>query len=392
MIKKSFNFTKKDLDSLSIPTQKMVAYSDTKEPKLKLYITNTGKKTFFLRTSINGRDERIIIGSYPDLTITQAREKARELKGNIASGQNPAEEKRKINQDITIAQFFRIYIEKHSKNNKTSKSIQSEISLFNNELKNTIGYKKMLNLTKSNIEALFKNIVSAGKMATANRTLSLISGMYNRAIEWGYQGINPAKGIKKVKEKSRKRFIMPDELSRFFNTLDIIGQAYPLFKNYILMSLYTGQRRGNILSMRWDEIDLNLGIWFIPMTKNGESLNYPLTDEAKNLLYEMKKSRTSKWVFPSNLSLSGHYEEPKRLWRQLLNMANIEDLRIHDLRRTLGSYQAINGSSLQIIGQSLGHKSLQSTQVYARLMNAPILKSTNEALQLMNKYINNVGK
>ena len=211
-----------------------------------------------------------------------------------------------------------------------------------------------------------------------------------KAIEFIQTGKNKDDFIIKGKEISRKRFIMPDELSRFFNTLDIIGQAYPLFKNYILMSLYTGQRRGNILSMRWDEIDLNLGIWFIPMTKNGESLNYPLTDEAKNLLYEMKKSRTSKWVFPSNLSLSGHYEEQKRLWKQLLNLAHIEDLRIHDLRRTLGCYQAINGSSLQIIGQSLGHKSLQSTQVYDRLMNALILKSTNEALQLMNKYINNV--
>ena len=85
-------------------------------------------------------------------------------------------------------------------------------------------------------------------------------------------------------------------------------------------------------------------------------------------------------------SASGHYEEPKRAWHSLLKRAGIENLRLHDLRRTLGSYQAINGSSLQIIGKSLGHKSMQSTQVYARLMNDPIRQSTNSAIDKMLEY------
>ena len=138
--------------------------------------------------------------------------------------------------------------------------------------------------------------------------------------------------------------------------------------------------------MKWSQIDLKLGIWFIPITKNGESMDCPLTLKAIELLKDMKKSATSDWVFPSETSASGHYEEPKRAWHNLLKRAGIENLRLHDLRRTLGSYQAINGSSLQIIGKSLGHKSMQSTQVYARLMNDPIRQSTNSAIDKMLEY------
>ena len=117
MVKK-FNFTKKDIDALPLPVKGFDTYFDTTEKGLKLYITSAGRKTFFVRKFINGRDERIIIGPYPDLTISQARDKARVLKGNIANGSNPAEEKRKLNKDMTINEFFDYYIQKYSLINK----------------------------------------------------------------------------------------------------------------------------------------------------------------------------------------------------------------------------------------------------------------------------------
>ena len=383
MVKK-FNFTKKDIDALPLPVKGFETYFDTKEKGLKLYITSAGRKTFFVRKFMNGRDERIIIGPYPDLTISQARDKARVLKGNIANGSNPAEEKRKLNKDMTINEFFDYYIQKHSLVNKRPNSIKAEKSLYNNYIKNFIGFKKMTVVTKNDIERLLRYLLNANMKATHNRVISLLSGMYNRAIEWGYPETNPVIGIKKQREKSRERFIQPDELPRFFSALN--EEPNQIFKNYILLSLYTGQRRSNILAMKWSQIDLKLGIWFIPITKNGESMDCPLTLKAIELLKEIKKTSSSDWVFPSETSASGHYEEPKRAWHNLLKRSSIENLRLHDLRRTLGSYQAINGSSLQIIGKSLGHKSMQSTQVYARLMNDPIRNSTNSAINKMLEF------
>ena len=382
---KSFNFTKKDIDTLPVPSKGFATYSDTTEKGLKLYITPTGTKTFFIRKFINGRDERLIIGPYPDLTISQAREKARVLKGTIANGVNPAEEKRKLRRDMTVAEFFDYYITNYSTKKKRPNSIRSEKTLYKNHIADLLGYKKMTLVQKADIERILKPLVNQGNFATANRILALLSGMYNRAIEWGYPDENPTKGIKKQREKSRDRFLQPDELPRFFEMLNSVENEN--FKNYILLSLFTGQRKNNVLSMKWTQIDLSLGIWFIPHTKNGESLNCcALSDEAIKLLSDIKQNATSEWVLPSETSASGHYEEPKRAWKTLLKNAGIENLHLHDLRRTLGSYQAIGGSSLQIIGQSLGHKSLQATQIYARLINAPVRQSTNMAVAKILEY------
>ncbi len=119
-------------------------------------------------------------------------------------------------------------------------------------------------------------------------------------------------------------------------------------------------------------------------TKNGEPLKLPLGEEVINILNELKKYQVkhkieSKYVFYSQSSASKHLEEPKLAWKRILTRANIEDLRIHDIRRTLGSYQAMTGSSLQVIGKSLGHKNLQSTDIYSRMNLGPVRESVKKA-------------
>lgn len=101
----------------------------------------------------------------------------------------------------------------------------------------------------------------------------------------------------------------------------------------------------------------------------------------------MHARRTSDWLFPSQTSASGHYEEPKKAWKNLLELAGIENLRLHDLRRTLGSYEAIAGASLHIIGKSLGHKSPNSTMVYARLYNDPVRDAIQKATDKMMSFV-----
>jgi len=111
-----------------------------------------------------------------------------------------------------------------------------------------------------------------------------------------------------------------------------------------------------------------------------------LIEEAISVLKRRKKLVDSEWVFPSATSKSGHLEESKRVWQNVLKNSGIKDLRIHDIRRTLGSYQAITGSSLAIIGKSLGHKSQQATQVYSRLNNDTVKASINKAVKTIMAY------
>ncbi len=163
-------------------------------------------------------------------------------------------------------------------------------------------------------------------------------------------------------------------------------------RDYFLMLLLTGARKTSVLSMRWAEIDFEGATWRIPKTKNGSPQVVHLSAEAVMVLKARREERdgkaqatgeaASEFVFPGE-GKTGHYAEPKRAWAGILSRAGVDDLRIHDLRRTLGSWQAKTGASLAIIGKSLGHKSQQSTAIYARLDLDPVRQSVDTATAAM---------
>lgn len=380
-VETKFNFIKKKLESLPVPEKGYKTYSDTTEKGLKIYITANGTKTFFVRKMVNGRDERIIIGDFPTLSIKNARSKAQAIKLQIAENINPNEEKSKLRKEITLGELFNQFMNRYSKKLKKSwKYDEREIPKFLGAWFN----RRISDITKLQIQKLHEQISEENGLYQANRTLERLKSMYNRAIEWGWDGVNPCNGIKKNKEIKRDRFIHPDEFRRFFDALQ--NEPNEVAKNYILMSLFTGARKSNVLAMRWEEIDFALGIWRIPDTKNGEPINIPLVSAAIELLNSIE--RKNEWVFPSPILPNGHLQDPKKAWNRILTEANISDLRIHDIRRTLGSYQAIMGTSLNIIGKSLGHKSQASTQIYARLTTDPVRKSMEDATNKMLEYGN----
>ena len=130
--------------------------------------------------------------------------------------------------------------------------------------------------------------------------------------------------------------------------------------------------------MRWNEIDFELGTWRIARTKSGDSQTIPLTGRVLELLKERKEESSSDWVFPGRGG-SGHLVEPKKAWHKLFALSGLQDLRLHDLRRTLGSYMAIGNQSLQVIGKALGQMSSTATQIYARLTHDPVRQALEKA-------------
>ena len=194
------------------------------------------------------------------------------------------------------------------------------------------------------------------------------------------KGSNPAKGVRRFTERSRERFLQPDEMPRFLEAL--AREPNPTFRDFVLIALLTGARRANAQAMRWEEVHLERATWEIPVTKTGDRHTVPLSPEAVTILRHRKEHSVSEWVFPSH-GESGHLVEPKRAWKVLLERAEIQDLRIHDLRRTLGSWQAADGASLSIIGKTLGHKNVSTTAIYARLNLDPVRQAVNSATRAM---------
>lgn len=426
----SDNFTKYFLENVPLPLKGRTYIQDTKVSGLALYITNTGCRTFFVRKRVKGRDQKLIIGRYPHVSIENARKQALNFLGQIACGKDPLEEQRKEMQDnLTFGDQVHEYMERHSKMEK--KSWKTDERTFRKYLSCWFG-RKLSNIRKEEVQLLVEKVRKENGKYEANRVIEKVRHLYNKADEWGWQGINPAKGVKKYKTKSRDRFILPGELPFFQRALK--EEEHEGWKDFFCLLLLCGTRKSNMLKMRFDQVDFEWGVWRIPDTKNGDPLVLPLVERALEILRKRRQLTNSPWVFPSPLDSSKSITDPRLAWHKILLRATIYfwesnphfaplvfqalykvnmydepltaydeikliakaqaielplglmDLRIHDIRRTLGSYQAISGSSLQIIGNSLGHKSPQSTLIYARLNLEPVKASVQKATDLIFAY------
>lgn len=373
------NFTKASIITLPLPEQGKINYVyDSHLKGLGLMTFFSGTKTFFLYKRINGKPDKIKIGRFPEITIEQARKIAYSLINEISLGKNPKEKNLKKTLDISLQELLESFIEKHGRLHK--KTWKQDHYIFYKYV-TALSNKKIKDINKGMILELHSSIGKQYGTYSANRIISLLKTMFNKAIEWGHNVTNPCLGIKKFKEKSRERFLQAYELPKFFEALN--SETNELFKDYFYITLLTGARRRSVGSMNWKDISFANNTWKIEETKNGESQIVHLSEHVINILQKRFDLRSSEWVFPSVASASGHIEEPKTAWKKLLKKAGIENLRIHDLRRTLGSWQAATGANSYIIGKSLGHKTQQATAIYARLNLDPVRESVNKATDAM---------
>lgn len=379
-MKTKFNFTQATLVNLAIPSKSEKHYivRDSSQRGLILMVNYGGTKTFYFRTKFKRKKTMIKIGVFPYIDVETARSKAFSLYSGIRNGD--LQQNKLV---LTLNElFFDEYLPKYAKIFKKSHTWQENERVFNRHFV-ALKDKNISELDRNTIDTWHKSIGKNNGVYMANRCLALMRHMLNMAIDWGFMQTNPATHIKQYREIARDRFLQPDEIHNFISALQTSENTQ--LKHFILLLLFTGQRKSNILSLRWENVNLCNNILYLPDTKNNQPQQIPLTQQAIDVLNDIG-IKNSGWVFPSDNSKSGHLENPKRFWQQVTRIANIHNLRMHDLRRTMGSYQAIMGSSMNIIGKSLGHKSLQSTEVYARLSLAPVRDSMQKATDEILKY------
>lgn len=382
-------FTQKVIDALPVPESGQKIYYDTdSNDGLCILASYGGSKTYFMQMYFGGRGIKTKLGSAHRIKLAEAKILAHTAREKAEQGVDPNKERNEALRDMTLKRYFyEQYYPRHVQVYTKPKTQAKEDTMFRNNLA-PFHNRKMMSITRAEVERLHVELKERISLYTANRAIGMLKHMYNKAIEWGYPAHNgnPAVGIKMFREKSRERFLMPDEVRRFFAAL--AEEPNEMFRNYVLLSLFIGQRRSNMLSMRWSNIDLNLGVVLFPDSKNGEPQRIPLITQAIEILSDMRRYAKDDWVFSSNAgSKSGHVEDFHRPWYALLKRAGIEDMRIHDLRRTFGSYQAITGASLHIIGKALGDKTSAATRVYSRLTMDPIRDSIQRAADKMLEFV-----
>lgn len=259
-----------------------------------------------------------------------------------------------------------------------------EIIRLHNRYLTHLESRSLATITRRELQLLLEDIGTNHGHTAANRAIQQVSTIINYALYWEmYKGENPASKVKKFRLRSRDRFLKGHEIQAFMIAVNRCQSQN--VKDFIHLCIYTGARSGSIRSMKWLDLDLHDCTWTIPDSKNGDPYTVPLIPPVIKILQARQiPNNKNVYVFPN---CNGSYmRPPDKAWGLILRRAGIDNLRIHDLRRSLASWQAMTGASLPIIGKTLNHRDPRSTSVYARLDLTPVRQAIETAVDAMHSF------
>jgi integrase len=371
----SVRLTKSRVDGLPPPESGHRVYWDDRLVGFGVRVSARGRRSYFIQCRLpNGRQINVTLGAHGQMTCEQARDLATHMLGKARAGIDPAHERRAARRAEhdrrtapTMSDLAERYLTEHAQPKKRPGSVRADKSLIKTIVLPALGRKRVADVTHADIERLHRS--HRESPYAANRAVALLSKMFSLAVRWDLRGDSPCKGIERFQEVKRQRYLTPAELQRLAAALqrrkgDVTASA-------IAFLLLTGCRRGEALSARWRDFDLEQGIWIKPgaTTKRRTDHRLPLSPAALQLLADL--SRTSEFVFPGRKPGSA-LVEIKACWRSVCRDAAIEKCRIHDLRHTHASILASSGLSLPIIGALLGHTQASTTHRYSHLFDDPL--------------------
>lgn len=381
--KRKFPFTKRRIEGLPPPDKKQIYYSDSETKGLEVSIGSKGSRSFVYRRKINGVSRRLILGAVSDLTIEQARAKASDLNARFGKGENVFELAGADKNELTLSDLFNCYLERHAvKSRKTWLAMSKEFERNLAYLK----FRKLSTITGCIAEQLHADLTKERGPYSANRTIQLMRAVFNKGIQWRlFDGENPFKGITLHDERPRERFLSEEEAGTLLKTLDEMPSCY--IKDFIVLSLFTGARKGNLASMHFDHIDWQRGLWTIPESKNGEKLVVALGGTEIAILQRrytyikdgLRFGEEPGYVFPGK-GKTGHLMDPKRSWQTLRKKAGLPDVTIHDLRRSLGSAMASANVNVALVKGALGHKDIKTTLTHYAHTNKQAEREAKERI------------
>ena len=367
-------FTSQRLERYNPPAVGYVMLTDARCGDLKLLVTANGAKGFYVYRKLNGRPVRVPIGPFPTIGIDAARDLARRYVALMVQGIDPRAEKRaggkprrSANSRPTTSNCTPSRERNRGKRTRGKSRPTSQCGSRNRSPKSAANTSRLCTPSSARTTATTSPIACWRSCRRCSHSLS-VSAAGKAAARPKESGASP--------KKKRERFLQPDELPAFFKAVD--AEPSESIRDFVYVALFTGARRSNVLAMRWVDLNLDAATWTIPAadSKSRKSVLLPLVPNVVKIL--RSRPVASEFVFPGRHG-RGHLKDPMRAWRSICARAGLTDLRIHDLRRTFGSWQAAGGTSLPIIGKSLGHTSTDATAIYSRLHLDPVREAVTAA-------------
>jgi len=330
------SLTKRFIDSMKPGTKDVLAW-DTTLPGFGLKCTPTGSKIYVLQYRRQGRVRRYTIGPHGQWTPDTARKQAAILLGQIAKGTDPVEEKGK-HKGITFTQFSERYLDEYARLRKKPRSIKEDERNLRRLVLPALGTKRLDAITRQDLARLHHDLRDTP--TAANRVRSLLHTMFTLAERWGLHpdGSNPCRHIQKYAEQKRQRFLSEKEFFKLGEVLHQVGKAntFSLFVIAgIRLLIFTGARLNEILTLRWDDVDMNRQQLNLPDSKTGAKtlhMNAPVL----TVLHDLPRLEGNEYVLPG-LRHKTHLQNIHRPWFVIRNMAGLSDVRLHDLRHSYAS-------------------------------------------------------
>jgi integrase len=248
-----------------------------------------------------------------------------------------------------------------------------------------LGDKAVADVTTGDIEQMINAIGRSGHRPRANRVRALCSTLFNRALRKRHlRPDNPVLGVARFREEARERYLTANETIALMKALD--EHRNQCIANAIRLLYWTGARRGEVLAATWDEFNLDVGTWTKPSahTKQKRNQTMPLNSAALMLLRELKaKARPDAVYVFSGDDRAEPLKDIKKSWAQIIRRAEIENLRLHDLRHSFASGLLARGVGLEVIGGLLGHTRTETTQRYAHLLTDTLREATERLTQAL---------
>jgi integrase len=359
------------------PAKDRVEYFDTTFPALALRVTSSGHKSWSLFYRNSGRLRRYTIGNYPAFDPAAARKAASTALHRLAEGIDPGEEKRvRRNAPKPLADDFasvaREYLERQVKRNTAESTFKETARILEQDVIPEWGKRPIGSILRRDVSALIDKKAASGAEVQANRILARLRTLFGWAVEKDRIPGNPCDGLRPpTKEKSRDRVLGEDEIRIFWCAADELDWPFgPLFK----LLLLTAQRRDEVASMEWSEINLDTGVWSIPRekAKNDHGHNVQLSVEALAIIKGLPRV-AGPYVFSTNgkTSVSGFSRAKERLDALMLAALKaaaaergedpeetaLEPWILHDLRRTATTGMAGLRVLPHVVDRILNHTS-----------------------------------
>ena len=351
---------------------------------LGVRITPAGAKSFILNYRVDGRMRRATLAKCTEISLQEARDRAGPELAAIRHGEaDPLQRRHEARQSPTVNdgldRFFGEFVPRRIEDGlmapRTAKDYQNQARLT---VRPALGSMKIAKVTRHDIEAA----VAKRGPVQRNRTVALLSRLFNvfETWEWRDPNSNPARRIEKTREQPRDRTFTPSELQGIGEAL--AGMDDPFIAGAIRFLMFTGWRTGEVLSLQWEHVDFETSTVTLPVTKTGRDVR-TMGALALDLLADLPRVNGSPWVFSTVGTKPVSYSSLRRAFLTVCEGAGIENVRLHDIRRSVATSAAAHGVSVFMLRDLLNHKTTIMANRYARRADTALQEAQNATADRM---------